>query len=163
MWMTIDEQLFFKSKLNENQKVLEWGCGSSTIDISKIVKEVHSIEHNMAWYNNIIEQLLNNSNVTLHLCEPDVEYIEGGHCGTFQQFETYIKKPLELGRFDLIFIDGRARIECSKICKDISHKDTLIFIHDYRGRYDVENYKEIENYLNFISEINNLAFFSIKK
>ena len=90
MWMTIDEQLFLKSKLNENQKVLEWGCGSSTIDISKIVKEVHSIEHNMAWYNNIIEQLLNNSNVTLHLCEPDVEYIEGGHCGTFQQFETYM-------------------------------------------------------------------------
>ena len=80
-----------------------------------------------------------------------------------QQFETYIKKPLELGKFDLIFIDGRARIECAKICKDISHKDTLIFIHDYRGRYDVENYKEIENYLNFISEINNLAFFSIKK
>lgn len=38
MWMTIDEQLFLKSKLNENQKVLEWGCGSSTIDISKIVK-----------------------------------------------------------------------------------------------------------------------------
>ena len=163
MWMTIDEQLFLKSKLNENQKVLEWGCGSSTIDISKIVKEVHSIEHNMAWYNNIIEQLLNNSNVTLHLCEPDVEYIEGGHCGTFQQFETYITKPLELGIFDLIFIDGRSRIECSKICKDISHEDTLIFIHDYRGRYDVENYKEIENYLNFISEINNLALFKIKK
>jgi hypothetical protein len=52
---------------------------------------------------------------------------------------------------------------CAKICKDISHKDTLIFVHDYRQRYNKENYKEIENYLNFISEINNLAFFSIKK
>ena len=110
-----------------------------------------------------INSKISNTNVNLYLCEPDNEYVEGGHCGTLQQFETYIKKPLELGKFDLIFIDGRARIECAKICKDISHKDTLIFIHDYRGRYDVENYKEIENYLNFISEINNLAFFSIKK
>ena len=156
------EVIFLKKHLKNNQKVLEWGCGSSTISISNLVKEVHSIEHNKDWYDNINSKI-SNTNVNLYLCEPDNEYVEGGHCGTLQQFETYIKKPLELGKFDLIFIDGRARIECAKICKDISHKDTLIFIHDYRGRYDVENYKEIENYLNFISEINNLAFFSIKK
>jgi precorrin-6B methylase 2 len=156
------EVIFLKKHLKNNQRVLEWGCGSSTISISKLVKEVHSIEHNKNWYDNI-NLKISNTNANLYLCEPDNEYVEGGHCGTLQQFETYIKKPLELGKFDLIFIDGRARIECAKICKDISHKDTLIFIHDYRGRYDVENYKEIENYLNFISEINNLAFFSIKK
>jgi predicted O-methyltransferase YrrM len=161
--MTENEQNFLRKNLNSTQRVLEWGCGASTIDISNIVNEVHSIEHNEDWYNKIKQELLNNTNVFLYLCQPDEKYVEGGHCGTFQQFETYVKKPLELGKFDLIFIDGRARIECAKICKDISHKDTLIFIHDYRGRYEVENYKEIENYLNFISEINNLAFFSIKK
>ena len=162
MWMSEFEVIFFKKHLKNNQRVLEWGCGSSTISISKLVKEVHSIEHNKDWYDNINSKI-SNTNISLYLCEPDNEYVEGSHCGTFQQFETYVKKPLELGKFDLIFIDGRARIECAKICKDISHKDTLIFIHDYRGRYEVENYKEIENYLNFISEINNLAFFSIKK
>jgi precorrin-6B methylase 2 len=156
------EIIFFKNYLKNNQRVLEWGCGSSTISISKLVKEVHSIEHNKDWYNKI-NPTTSNTNISLYLCEPDNEYVEGGHCGTFQQFETYIKKPLELGNFDLIFIDGRARIECAKICKDISHEDTLIFIHDYRGRYEVENYKEIENYLTFISEINNLALFNIKK
>jgi hypothetical protein len=153
---------FFKKQLESNQRVLEWGCGTSTIDISKIVKEVHSIEHNKDWYNKI-NLTISNTNITLHLCEPDEEYIEGTHCGTFQQFETYIKKPLELGKFDLIFIDGRARIECSKICKDISHDDTLIFIHDYRGRFYTENYQEIENYLTFTSEVKNLALFKIKK
>ena len=162
MWMTEKEESFLRENLKSNQKILEWGCGTSTIEFAKTVKEVHSIEHNEDWYDNINSKI-SNTNVNLYLCEPDNEYVEGGHCGTLQQFETYIKKPLELGKFDLIFIDGRARIECAKICKDISHKDTLIFIHDYRGRYDVENYKEIENYLNFISEINNLAFFSIKK
>jgi precorrin-6B methylase 2 len=153
---------FFKKHLESNQRVLEWGCGSSTISISKLVKEIHSIEHNKDWFDNINSKI-SNTNISLYLCEPDNEYVEGGHCGTFQQFETYIKKPLELGRFDLIFIDGRARIECAKICKDISHEDTLIFIHDYRGRFYKENYQEIENYLTFISEVNNLALFNIKK
>ena len=162
MWMTEKEESFLRENLKSNQKILEWGCGTSTIEFAKTVKEVHSIEHNEDWYDNINSKI-SNTNVNLYLCEPDNEYVEGGHCETLQQFETYIKKPLELGKFDLIFIDGRARIECAKICKDISHKDTLIFIHDYRGRYDVENYKEIENYLNFISEINNLALFNIKK
>ena len=162
MWMSNLEVEFFKKHLESNQRVLEWGCGSSTIDISKIVKEVHSIEHNKDWYNKI-NPTISSTNITLCLCEPDEEYIEGGYCGTFQQFKTYIKKPLELGKFDLIFIDGRARIECSKICKDISHEDTLIFIHDYRGRFYKEDYQEIENHLTFISEVNNLALFNIKK
>ena len=162
MWMSNLEIEFFKKHLESNQRVLEWGCGSSTISISKLVKEIHSIEHNKDWFDNINSKI-SNTNISLYLCEPDNEYVEGGHCGTFQQFETYIKKPLELGRFDLIFIDGRARIECAKICKDISHEDTLIFIHDYRGRFYKENYQEIENYLTFISEVNNLALFNIKK
>jgi len=51
----------------------------------------------------------------------------------------------------------------AKICKDISHKDTLIFVHDYRQRYNKENYKEIKNYLSFISEVENLTLFKIKK
>lgn len=162
MWMSNLEVKFFEKHLESNQRVLEWGCGSSTISISKLVKEIHSIEHNKDWFDNINSKI-SNTNISLYLCEPDNEYVEGGHCGTFQQFETYIKKPLELGRFDLIFIDGRARIECAKICKDISHEDTLIFIHDYRGRFYKENYQEIENYLTFISEVNNLALFNIKK
>jgi hypothetical protein len=153
---------FFKKHLESNQRVLEWGCGSSTIDISKIVKEVHSIEHNKDWYSKIISRI-SDTNITLYLCEPDEEYIEGGHCGTYEQFKTYITKPINLDKFDLIFIDGRARVECSKICEKISNDETLIFVHDYRSRYYSENYKEVETHLTFISEVENLALFSIKK
>lgn len=162
MWMSEKEQAFFKSYLNKNQRILEWGCGSSTVELCKIVKEVHSIEHNRDWYNKINQELLNFNNVNLYLCEPDIEYVEGGDCGSYDQFKTYITKPIELGKFDLIFIDGRSRIECSKICKLISNKDALIFVHDYRHRYDRENYKLIEESLLFISEIENLTLFKIK-
>lgn len=160
MWMTSNEQDFLIENLNENQIVLEWGCGSSTIEISKYVKEIYSIEHNVGWFNKI-----NNNtppNVKLFLCESDLPYNEGNHCGTFDEFKTYITKPKEFGLFDLILIDGRARIECSKICGVISKEDTKIFVHDYRGRYKSENYKEIENYLDFVSEVGNLALFKPK-
>jgi len=162
MWMTENEQNFLRKNLNSTQRVLEWGCGASTIDISNIVNEVHSIEHNEDWYNKIKQELLNNTNVFLYLCQPDEKYNEGGHCGTYEQFKTYITEPIKLGKFDLILIDGRGRIECSKICDKVSHGETLIFVHDYRGRFRSENYKEIENYLTFISEVENLGLFKIK-
>jgi hypothetical protein len=161
MWMTINEQEFFKKHLNGSQKVLEWGCGSSTINISSIVNEIYSVEHDSEWFNKISKEVP--SNVHLFLCKPDLPYNEGGHCGTFDEFKTYIEKPIGLGIFDLILIDGRARIECSKICHKISHDETLIFVHDYRGRYKNENYEEIENYLTLISETENLSLFKIKK
>ena len=162
MWMTPDEELFLRSKLNETQKVLEWGCGSSTTELSKIVKEVYSIEHNRDWFAKINQELLYNNNVQLRLCEPDEEYIEGGHGGYYSQVNTYITKPIGLGIFDIIIIDGRARIECSKVCKHISNEDTLIFVHDYRGRYEKENYKLIEDNLLYISEVEQLALLKVK-
>jgi len=51
--MTINEQEFFKKHLNGSQKVLEWGCGSSTINISSIVNEIYSVEHDSEWFNKI--------------------------------------------------------------------------------------------------------------
>ena len=52
MWMTTNEQNFLKQNLNSNQKVLEWGCGSSTIDLSNIVNEVFISEvENLALFN----------------------------------------------------------------------------------------------------------------
>lgn len=162
MWMTENEQNFLRKNLNSTQRVLEWGCGTSTIDISNIVNEVHSIEHNEDWYNKIKQELLNKTNVFLYLYQPDKTYVEGGHCGTYEQFKTYTTEPIKLGKFDLILIDGRARIECSRICEKVSHGETLIFVHDYRGRFHSENYKEIENYLTFISEVENLGLFKIK-
>ena len=161
MWMTSSEQDFLKKNLNESQIVLEWGCGSSTIELSKHVKEIYSIEHNVEWFNKINNNI--SPNIRLFLCESDLPYNEGNHCGTFDEFKTYITKPKELGLFDLILIDGRARIECSKICNSISKKDSKIFVHDYRGRYTSENYKEIENYLDFIIEVENLALFKPKQ
>lgn len=45
-------------------------------------------------------------------------------------YSTY---PLGLGRkFDLIFIDGRRRMECAFIASLLCHEKTVIVVHDYR-------------------------------
>ena len=45
-------------------------------------------------------------------------------------YSTY---PLGLGRkFDLIFIDGRRRMECAFMAALLSHPKTIVVVHDYR-------------------------------
>ena len=45
----------------------------------------------------------------------------------------YATYPLRLGRkFDLIFIDGRRRMECAFIAALLCHEKTVIVVHDYR-------------------------------
>lgn len=50
---------------------------------------------------------------------------------------NYATYPLSLGvQFDLIYIDGRRRMECALIAAILSHSGTTVIIHDYRrSRY----------------------------
>jgi hypothetical protein len=46
---------------------------------------------------------------------------------------AYSTYPLGLGgKFDLIFIDGRRRMECAFIAALVCHEKTVIVVHDYR-------------------------------
>ena len=159
MFTNKSEKNFLFSHLNNNQKVLEYGSGESTLEISKIVKTVLSIEHQKKWYEEISKKIP--SNVDLILREPNLPYIEGGNCGTYDQFKEYVDYPLNHGPFDVIFIDGRARVSCASICNKISNKDTLIFVHDF----DLKNRKEyipILDYLNIIDFCDTMYKFEIK-
>ena len=50
---------------------------------------------------------------------------------------NYSTYPLSLGTsFDLIYIDGRRRLECGYVAALLSHADTRVVMHDYRrARY----------------------------
>ena len=119
-----------------------------------------SIEHQKIWYNSLKDIIPNN--VVLLLKEPNIEYKEGLHCGTFNEFEDYISAPLSYGKFDIIFIDGRARIECSKFCSMVSHENTLVFIHDFSSRLITDNYKDCLNYLEILDSVGDMSKFKIK-
>lgn len=151
------EEKFFLSHLMPNHHLLEYGSGESTIQISNIVNSMVSIEHQKIWYNNIKSQITNN-NCKIILKEPDLSYTEGKECGSYDQFFSYINEAQNYGPYDIILIDGRARVSCAKLCPKISHTETLIFVHDW----DRQEYQEISQYLNFIEAQDTMAKFRIK-
>jgi hypothetical protein len=161
MFTTNDESNFFLKHIEKNHKVLEYGSGQSTSEIATRCEKLISIEHQKSWYNQVINSVP--SNVTLILAEPDEIYLENTYnCGSYNQFKSYINSPIEYGKFDIILIDGRARVECAKFCRYISKDNTLIFIHDFTSRLENHNYKEALRYLELIDSVGDMSKFKLK-
>ena len=125
MFTKIQEEEFFMSHLKDTHSVLEFGSGTSTFEIANKVKKIISIEHQKKWYDSLI--LESPENCTLILKEPNLPYVEGLSCGTYDEFKDYIESPIEYGPFDIILIDGRAIVSCSSICHKMSHENTIVF------------------------------------
>jgi hypothetical protein len=156
MFASINEENFFFTHLKDDFRVLEYGSGSSTEQISKKVKEIISIEHQEDWFNKLNEKKLDNCRLILK--KPNLPYTEGITDGTYEEFKNYIESPLDYGLFDIILIDGRARVSCADFAKKISHKKTLIFVHDFNR----QEYQEINNLLEHVQTVETMAKFKIK-
>ena len=161
------EEKFFKDHLDKTHKVLEWGSGVSTPQIADQVDFLVSIEHNTEWY----EKIKNNMEVSQksydnckYLLRPPSESGSGENSrgkNYYIDFKEYVDAPLDYGPFDIILIDGRARVACASKCSLLGHKDTIVFIHDFTlpGR---EYYGESLEYLEHIETANTMAKFKIK-
>lgn len=164
----VGEEKFFLSHLKPEHDVLEWGAGLSTLAISPLVKSLESIEHNKQWFDEMCKKRPHNC--SLHYIplnhEPSKEYSDG----TYRDCQAYINFPVAFiqdvsvlpiithKQYDVIFIDGRARVECAKIAvqKRLLKKDGIIFIHDYNHpdeRYRRTEYFEVENFLDRIDGV----------
>lgn len=162
-----EEEDFFLSHLKPNMRVLEYGCGTSTMAIAPLVKEVVSIEHNKDWYRRMADQVPDNIKIYFMPCdmEPTQDYTDG----TYEDFKSYIELPIILNekkeKFDVIFIDGRARVGCAEVCSTLGHKDTLVFIHDFNHpdeKWRRNEYYNAEKYLQRIEGIFTMWKFKIK-
>lgn len=156
MFTTKKEESFFLNHLLKEMKVLEYGSGESTIEIAGRVKSLISLEHQQEWFLKGKSNIPNNCSIVLQ--RPDLPYTEGGDCGTYDQFTSYIEYPILYGPYDLILIDGRARVGCASVCNKMSTKDTIIFIHDFNRK----EYQEALNYLILIEQVETMAKFKIK-
>jgi predicted O-methyltransferase YrrM len=152
MWVNnIDEQNLLINYLKPEHDVLEFGSGMSTLAIAPLVKSLISLEHNPDYASNIENQLPSNAKVVF--IPPNIaEYQDDG---TFEEFQDYIAyAAMMTERFDVIFIDGRARVECAKIAVNLLKDDGVIFIHDYRHpqpEYRRTEYEVIEEFLDIES------------
>lgn len=98
-WFTYGFMAFLKERINDGMSVFEFGSGNSTLWFSKYGCKLVSVEHDLAWFNAMKDQLVSH---------PNVEYLhrdlENG---------TYAKEITNYsGIFDIIVLDGRDRVNC---------------------------------------------------
>ncbi len=117
-WWTYASVHFIEPKLTRDLRVFEYGCGSSTLWLSRRVKEVISVEHEKAWADRISAQLASGSQVILR-------ELNGG----------YVEEITQHGTFDIVIIDGRQRVKCLYQCLN-SLAPTGVIIWDNSERDD---------------------------
>lgn len=169
-WTDPKEQEFLLNYLDPNYDMLEYGSGKSTIILQDKVRMLVSVEHHKGWYNVIKSQLSKPS--VIYICaESNNFYWEdqfdksgnknvAGDDGTFEDFMTYVLSPIKYGPYDIVFIDGRARVSCAAFAAlKMLKPEGRIFIHDfgqeakhptlgYRTYYDqVLQFLEIEDHV----------------
>jgi len=103
-YMLDEEVVIIDSILKPEWRVLEWGCGGSTIRWKDRVKEWITIEHDREWAREV-----------------------GGPVRLREEYLEYVEVPYEFGRFDLFIIDGVWRAETLEVA---SHFGELALEHD---------------------------------
>lgn len=149
-YMTNDEIVDLVSYITRDTEMLEIGGGNSTLFLSKLVKKLVTIEHNLEWSKTIQTNMKNSTtDWTLHVVEPGWEQSHPFQPAEEGQFDEYVNfiSILDDNQFDVILVDGRDRVRCSVESIPKLKKEGVLLVHDFwnRKKYHVllEN-KELE-------------------
>lgn len=122
------------------KRSLEWGAGYSSKYFSQFLPtnfEWHSIEHNKDW-SETAKNLVSNPNIHIHYVPSNAEndaIFNEKNDGNYTEFKNYLEYPSQLGLFDFIFIDGRARVECVKKAASLLTENGVILLHDANRKH----------------------------
>jgi len=121
-WLTRDAIIFLDQKLNGGQRILEYGCGASTIWFAKRALMVDSIEHDHGWFGQVSTAIRegNITNARLH------------HVSCADDYQHYVQMGRTLGLknrgFDVVIVDGRRRVKCVKAIAEFVAPDGMIVL-----------------------------------
>jgi CheY-like chemotaxis protein len=170
-WMTYPAIAFLKNIINKQNKVLEYGCGYSTVFFSERAGQTVAVEHNPEWYDYIKEHA---PSATIHLVN------QGAQIHPFAQetFEVFDKHFPEVhsdnvdhdlqhgmlnrefagyastiyhypkGHFDVIVLDGMARLLTGIMAVErIAENGIIILDNSDRWQYNLlQKYLADEGY-----------------
>jgi predicted O-methyltransferase YrrM len=141
----IDRVEAFLAARGDRTRVLEFGAGASTAWLAKRCREVHSIEHDIEFADEIGPLLAGYDNLTLHKVPvspavdgaPAVRSKRRGHEDL--DFSPYVAMVEEIGgTFDLIVVDGRARV--ASLAAAVPHlADDGIVVFDNANRAEYKS------------------------
>lgn len=142
VYRAADQVEEFLASKDGKARVFEYGAGASTVWLAPRAGEIHSVEHDGAFLDVMRPKLADYDHVTLHDVAPGKRTpgstaISGrpGHEDLdFAEYADTIKQVG--GQFDLIIVDGRARVACLEIAKEHLAPDGLLLFDDAgRQRY----------------------------
>lgn len=130
--MTPEEVDFLASKLSPTDHVFEYGAGSSTLWLRNRVARVTSVEHDAVWASTVILNIRTAGvlGVEVHFVPTDRPW-DGHGDGDLETFDSYVRalKPCSARPYDVILIDGRARVDCAKRVAAL-RAGRAVFLHD---------------------------------
>lgn len=124
---------------NGQVRALEYGAGASTIWLARRCAHVTSVEHDEGFHA-LIRPQLQHDNVVLKLLKPAPS---AGSCRAPSgrrgyedlDFSEYVA-AVDTDRFDLIIIDGRARVSCLERARhQLAPGGLIVFDNSERRRY----------------------------
>ena len=121
-------------------RVFEYGSGASTAWLARRCEHVTSVEHDAA-FARFITPLLAYENVTLHLVEPQrpvLQPLVGSSRRGYEDcdFSAYVDRIAGDRRYDLVVIDGRARVAClERAVRFLAEDGLIVFDNSGRKRY----------------------------
>jgi len=128
-WMGKTARQLIVDNLNENDTMVEFGSGGSTLDFSTFVKQYYSYEFNKQWFDKTSAAIQNKNLKNINYYYTPVAIPD------YTNFITQFTN-CKIGKIDKVLIDGRERVKCAKAIIPWITKDTLVFIHDWeRERY----------------------------
>ena len=128
------------SSRNGAVDVFEYGSGASTLWLARRCRTVVSVEHD-AGFSKVIAPIVARDNIELRVITP-VENVDaprtpsGRHGYERCDFSAYVDSIASGGRYDLIVIDGRARVACLARAQEfLNPGGIIVFDNSARRRY----------------------------
>jgi predicted O-methyltransferase YrrM len=122
-WYTYASIIFLTGRIKKDFSVFEYGSGNSTIWFGENAGKVVAVEHDEDWYKKMRKIIAETKNVTYSHCE-----LKGS---------KYVDEIFKYeNEFDMIVIDGRERVECSKnVLKPLKKGGVIIWDNSDRTEY----------------------------
>lgn len=117
-------------------QAFEWGSGASTLYYGSRLpfgSFWQSVEHDANWYQQTSQEAARWDSQRIAVCHipPDRIWHDTGDDGDYATFRNYVLFPTTLGRqFDLILVDGRARVACMAVGWELLQDDGVMILHD---------------------------------
>ncbi len=130
-------------KQRPNARIFEYGSGASTIWAAKRAGSVTSVEHDSHWAELVQTRIAPYPHATLHAVPADAHkstqalYHSTKHGYRDQSFQAYASAIDTLpGPYDLIVIDGRARVGCFEHARaHLAPGGMIVFDNSHRASY----------------------------